>query len=65
MCYLCLKDDVFAGMNPTNEQRLRDRAAHIKRLIREAEDKKLSMCYIGDAAVELLKKEQYELAKQL
>jgi len=30
-----------------------------------AEDKKLSMCYIGDAAVELLKKEQYELAKQL
>jgi hypothetical protein len=65
MCYLCLKDDIFAGKNPTNEQQLRERAVHIKRIIREAEDNKHSMCYIGDATVELLKKEQYELAKQL
>lgn len=65
MCYLCLKDDIFTGKNPTNEQRLRERAAHVKRLLREAEDNKHTMCYIGDAAVELLKNEQYELARQL
>ncbi len=65
MCFMCLKDDIFGGKDPTNEQRLRERAAHVKRLIAEAEAKRDSMCYIGDAAVELLKKEQYELAKQL
>lgn len=65
MCYMCLKDDVFAFKDPTDEQRLRLRAAHIKRLLLEAEDNKYTMCYIGDAAVELLKKEQYELAKKL
>lgn len=65
MCYLCLREDVFAGKGQTEEQRLRERAAHVKLLIAEAESRRDRMCYIGDAAVELLKKEQYELAKKL
>lgn len=65
MCYMCLKDDVFSGKNPTTERRLRDRAAQVKRILDEASLNEDSMCYIGDAAVRLLKEEQYELAKQL
>lgn len=62
---MCLRDDVFAGKNPTNRQRLLERAAHVKYLIRVAEDNMNRMCYIGDAALNLLKEEQYALAKQL
>jgi hypothetical protein len=65
MCYMCMKDDVFGGVNPTNQQRLRERARQVKLMLAEAEDRRMEMCYVGDAAVELLKKEQYELAKQL
>lgn len=62
---MCMKDDVFGGVNPTNQQRLRERARQVKLMLAEAEDRRMEMCYVGDAAVELLKKEQYELAKQL
>jgi hypothetical protein len=65
MCLMCLKNDVFGGRNPTTRERLFERAKHVKEMIREAEDNKLFLCYVGDAAVELLKKEQYELAKNL
>jgi len=65
MCYLCLKDDIFVERRLSDAQLLRERAAHIKSMIREAEENKERMCYVGDAAVELLKKEQYEIAKKL
>lgn len=65
MCLMCLKNDVFGGRNPSTRERLLERAKKIKDMLREAEDNKLSLCYIGDAAVELLKIEQYDLAKQL
>ena len=65
MCFLCLKDNPFANKNPLNIDLKRARAQEIKELIREAEAKQLYMCYIGDATIALLKKEQYELAKDL
>lgn len=65
MCYLCLRDDIFAGKEQTEQARLRERAAHIKQLIADAESRRDKMCYVGDAAIELLKKEQYEIARKL
>lgn len=65
MCYMCLRDDIFGGRNPSNVQRLRERAAQVKKLIAEAEDRKHEMCHVGDAAVNLLKEEQYKLAREL
>jgi len=65
MCLMCLKTDVFGGRNPTTRERLLERAKHIKEMIREAEDNKNSLCFVGDAAIELLRQEQYELARQL
>jgi hypothetical protein len=65
MCLMCLKDDVFGGRNPTTQELVRERAKRIKELLREADDHRLQLCYVGDAAVELLRKEQYELARQL
>lgn len=65
MCLMCLKNDVFGGRNPTTRERLLERARKVKEMLREAEDNKHGLCYIGDAAVNLLKQEQYELAKQL
>jgi energy-converting hydrogenase A subunit M len=65
MCLMCLKNDVFGGRNPTSRELVRERAMKVKRLLKEADDNKLQLCYVGDAAVELLKKEQYDLAKEL
>jgi len=65
MCYMCVKDDVLKGMNPTNQQRLRERAAHVKGLIAEAERRKQETCDIGGAIVDLLREEQYKIARQL
>jgi hypothetical protein len=65
MCYMCVKDDVLKGLNPTNEQRLRERAAHVKGLIAEAERRKSETCDIGEGIVDLLKEEQYRIARQL
>ena len=65
MCLMCMKNDVFAGREPSTRELLKQRAARVKEMLNEAEAKKLDLCYIGDAAVALLKREQYELAKQL
>lgn len=65
MCFMCLKDDVFGGKDPTKEQLAKERALKVKQLITEAEARKHEMCYVGDAAVDLLKQEQYDLARQL
>lgn len=65
MCFLCLKDNPFANKNPSNDELLKARALEIKTLIKEAEGREPDMCHIGDAVIELLKKEQYELARQL
>lgn len=65
MCYMCVKDDVLKGINPSNEQLLRERAARVKRLVNEAETRKAETCDIGEAIVDLLKDEQYRLARQL
>ena len=65
MCMMCLKNDVFGGRNPTTRERLLERARKVKEMLREAENNSPTLCFIGDAAVELLKKEQYELARQL
>lgn len=65
MCFLCLKDNPFANKNPSTRDAHKARAAEIKELIREAEEKENDMCFVGDATIELLKKEQYELARQL
>lgn len=65
MCLMCLKDDVFGPKGPSSRELLRKRAARIKSMITEAEANKDRLCYVGDAAVNLLKKEQYELARQL
>ena len=65
MCYLCLRDDIFGAKDPSDRERLRERAAKVKELLREAEDRRLENCHIGDAVVDLLKEEQYDLAKQL
>jgi len=63
MCYLCLKDDPFAIKPLTTLDRVKQRALEIKVMLREAEEQEL--CHIGDGTVERLKKEQYELARQL
>lgn len=65
MCYLCLKDDVFKNKQASNMELKLARAKHIKDTIAEAEGKTSEMCYIGDATIELLKKEQYELSRDL
>lgn len=65
MCFMCLKDDVFGPPQPKKQQLLRERAKHVKQLLSEAEERRMEMCYVGDAAVDLLKQEQYDLAKQL
>jgi hypothetical protein len=65
MCLMCLKNDVFGGRNPSTRELLKERAKKVKEMLQEAENKKHSLCFIGDAAVELLKREQYELARQL
>ncbi len=65
MCFLCLKDNLFANKNPSTRDAKRARVVEIKRLINEAEGKHDDMCFIGDATIELLKKEQYELARDL
>jgi hypothetical protein len=62
---MCLKDDIFGAKDPTDRQRLRERAARIKELLREAEERSQENCHIGDAVVDLLKEEQYEIARQL
>lgn len=63
MCYLCLKDDPFAVKPLTTVDRIKQRALEIKFLLREAEEH--DKCHIGDATIERLKQEQYELARQL
>lgn len=65
MCFMCLKDDIFGAKDPSDHQRLRERAAKVKQLLREADERKNETCYVGDAAVGLLKEEQYALARQL
>lgn len=62
---MCLKDDIFEAKDPSDRQRLRERAAKVKELLREAEDRRMENCHIGDAVVDLLKEEQYEIARQL
>ena len=63
MCFLCLKDDPFAVKPLTDIQRKRQRAAEIKKLLREAEG--YNVCDIGDATVNRLKEEQYRLSREL
>lgn len=66
MCFLCMKDNPFANRGVSTLVAKRERALEIKQLIREAEESGHDkMCHIGDATVELLKQEQYELAKDL
>lgn len=59
---MCMKD-IFVGRNPTTVEKAKSRALKIKALLADAENEEL--CYIGDASIELLKKEQYELAREL
>lgn len=63
MCYLCLKDDPFAVKPLTNIHRVRQRAAEIKVLLKEAEEH--DTCNIGDATVTRLKEEQFKLSRDL
>jgi len=63
MCLMCMKDNIFEGRNPTSLERARKRALKIKQLLLDVDNEEL--CYVGDAAVELLKKEQYDLAREL
>jgi hypothetical protein len=65
MCYLCMKDDVILSQRPNPGRELRERAVRIKAMLREAEENEGSTCHIGEAAVQILKQEQYELARQL
>lgn len=65
MCMLCLKNDIFGGRNPTTTERLKARAKAIKEMITEAESNKNGLCYMGDAAIALLKQEQFDLAQKL
>lgn len=65
MCLICIKDDLFGSRGPTQQARLLDRARKIKEILREAEENKSSTCFIGDAMIDQLKTEQFELAKQL
>jgi hypothetical protein len=62
---MCLKDNIFDGRNTTDEQRKRQRAAQVKLLLDEAESKRGTTCFMGDAAVNLLREEQYQLARSL
>jgi len=68
MCYMCMiLDDVFAPKVKSDRERLRERAAQVKKLVNEAETRKaeISACDMGEAWVDVLKEEQYELARQL
>jgi hypothetical protein len=65
MCLMCMKNDVFSGRNPSTRELLKDRARRVKDMLTEAESNQGDLCYIGDAAVNLLKQEQYDLAKRL
>ena len=63
MCYMCLQDDTFSVKKQTTEQRLRERAAYVKKLLTEANEHLI--CDEGDDVIKRLKEEQYELARQL
>lgn len=63
MCYLCLKDDPFAVKPLTTIHRVRQRAAEIKQLLKEAEEH--DTCHIGDATVAKLREEQFKLSRDL
>jgi len=63
MCLMCIQTNIFSGRNPTNLELARARAKEIKSLLASVDTE--ATCHIGDGAIELLKKEQYELAKRL
>lgn len=63
MCYLCLKDDVFPATYPTEVAKKRQRAADVKKTLRDAETK--TRCGAGEIILEVLRQEQYKLAKDL
>ena len=68
MCYMCMiLDDVFAPKVKSGREQLRERAAHVKKLVAEAETRKdeVNACDMGEMWVDVLKQEQYELARQL
>jgi hypothetical protein len=63
MCYLCLADQFRLEMPKSKTERLKDRALEIKQLLRQAEQN--SVCGEGNKVIQILKEEQYKLARSI